>query len=902
MADRRSLPARVKRAFRLDLGRGRALESELDDEIRFHLEQRVAELMASGWTRDAAETEALARFGPFQESKAQLLETARARDEVLTMFDRLENFRHDVRFATRQLARSPGLTAAVVLTFALGIGANATMFGVIDRLLLRPPAYVRHPETVVTLAAGVTGRSFSQRTFNYPVFRAIRDHARGLTDATATFGVSVPIGRGESAQSARGLLVTANYFTMLGVNAAIGRFFRADEDAEPTGAPVVVLRYDYWMSHFAGDLRAVGKVLEIADGKFTIVGVAPRGFSGLDIRGPDLWVPMSSAGLMMPSGRDWSTNASGSWLNIFARRRIDVPAERAAADAMRVAREAAPAAWFTGSNWSFAAIPIMATRGSNQGVSSAVTRLLGAMSLIVLLIACANVANLLLARGLRRRQEIAVRLALGISRGRLVVHLLTESMVLALLGGLAAFLVAYWGSGVVFKTLFSDIDVRGSLVDMRVLGFTAIVTVATGALTGLLPALRVSRPELAAALKSGSREAGGRRSRTRRTLLVVQTAMSLVLLFGAGLFVRSLAKLNAVRLGVDVDRVLVGSMNLRAVGRTRAEGDQIFAQALERVSALPGVTQAALAATVPFGASYGYNVTIQGPDSLIHADALYNVVTPQYFRALGARLLRGRDFQPSDAKGAQRVMIVNEMLATRYWGKKDPIGECVRAGSDTLPCAEIVGVVENVRRQSIFEDSTGFVYHPLAQAMAGEAARQLVIRVDRGTPAGMIEPVRLAMQTSAAQLPYADVHLLADDPTVRIGLRPFRLGAAMFGVFGVLALALAGVGIYGVVSYNVGQRTREMGVRIALGARRASVAGLVVKEGLFVATTGALIGAAIALLGARFIAPLLYEQSARDPVVLLAVGTVLVATGSVACLIPAWRAVNIDPIEALRSD
>ena len=901
MAQRESLPARVRRAFRLDLGRRRSREAEVDDEIRFHLEQRIEELAAAGWTRERAEAEALARFGPLQESRTQLLESARARDEVLTMFDRFETLLQDVRFAARQITRAPGLTLAVVLTFALGIGANATMFGVIDRLLLRPPRYVVHPETIVQIAYGTAGKDLSQYTVNYPLFRALRDRAQGFTDVTASYALQLPIGRGESAQSANGLAITGNYFALLGAKAMLGRVIRSDDCLEPVGNAVVVVSHDYWETHFAGDARAIGKTVDIGNRKFTIVGVTPPGFVGLGIDGPDMWLPMTAAGSMLDV-RSYLTAGAGSWLVVHARERVGVPPERAAEDAMRVARDAVPQAWFTGKSWRFGAVPIMALRGSGQGVSSAVTKLLGAMSIVVLLIACANVANLLLARGLRRRQEIAVRLALGVTRERLMAHLLTESVLLALLGGLAAMLVAYWGGGIVMRTLFNDLSFHGSLVDLRVMTFTAVVTIVTGLLTGVLPALEVSRPELSSALKAGSQDVGGQRSRTRATLLVVQTALSLVLLFGAGLFVRSLARLGTMRLGVDVDKVIVGSMNLPAVGRSSRELDQIFQRALERVAQVPGVAAAAVAATVPFGQSFGASITLPRRDSLVHADAMLNIVTPDYFKTLGAHLLSGRDFTSHDDEGAPPVMIVNEMFATRYWGSRSPIGECVRGGNDSLPCVEIVGVVENVRRQSIFEDSSGFIYLPMAQRRGSLTSRQLIARVDRGNPAAVVESVRLAMQTAAPQLPYAGVELMANDPTVRAGLRPFRLGASMFGAFGILAIALAAVGIYGVVSYNVGQRTREMGVRIALGAQRANVAGLVLREGLVVGVIGTMIGAGIAMLGAKFVGPLLYDEAPRDPVVLLTVAAILIATACVACLVPAWRAVKTDPITALRSE
>ena len=842
------------------------------------------------------------RFGPFEESRALLLEAARNREETLTMFERLFTLQQDTAYALRQLRRAPAFTITALLTFALGIGANATMFGLVDQLLLRPPAYVTHPEQVVSLAAGRVERGFSQKTFNYPAFKGIRDHVRGLETVAATAGVTVPLGRGEQAQNIRGLLVSASYFPMLGVTPAAGRFFRADEDIEPLGAPVVVISHGFWMRQFSGNDRALGTQLQLGDRVYSVIGVAPKNFRGLELVGPDVWIPMTSTNALQPAGPGWATNDYGSWLRIFARAKSDVPLQAAADDALRVVHESAPNAFFARPKWSFSLAPIMSTRAADQGANATVTTLLGAMSIVVLLIACANVANLLLARGHRRRREIAVRLALGVSRVRLVAQLLTESALLAVFGGIAALFVAYWGGGLVRALLLGDIPLELSPVDGRVLAFTAVTAVLTGALTGLVPALQISRPDLTSALKSGERDGGGQRARTRAVLLVVQSALCLVLLAGAGLFVRSLGKLAAMPLGVDVDRVMIGSMDLRSIGRQRSEADAIFDRALEQVRGVPGVTQAAVAATVPFGQSFGTNLAIAGPDSLVHGSSMLNVVTPGYFRTLGARVLSGRDFQLSDREGSPRVAIISDILARRYWKGTTPVGRCIHVGADTTPCMEVVGVVENVRRQSIFEDSSGFVYLPLAQTRTAITPRQLVARVSGPNPTSSIETVRRAMQMAAPQLPYADVHLVADEPTVRQELRPFRLGATMFGIFGSIALILAAVGVYGVVAYDVAQRTREMGLRIALGAPRGDVAKLVIREGVRVVAIGAAMGILIALVGARFIAPLLYEIPGRDPLVLFLVSATLLLSAVVACAVPAWRAMRVDAVVALRSE
>jgi predicted permease len=603
-------------------------------------------------------------------------------------------------------------------------------------------------------------------------------------------------------------------------------------------------------------------------------------------------------------GKQWTTQSIATWLRIYARTKSDVPLTAAAADAMRVAREAAPDAFFTQTGWTFQARPIMAARSEEQGASTSVATLLATMSLVVLLIACANVANLLLARGIRRRREMAVRLALGVTRRRLIEQLLTESVLLAALGGVAAIVVANWGGVLARRLLLGDLALNGSVLDPRVLVFTAVVALLVGVFTGLVPALQASRAEVFSTISASGNRGGARRTRAQSALLAVQAALSLVLLLGAGLFGRSLIAINALRMGVDVDRVLVGSMNLRSIGRPAAEADAVFTRALEQVAGAPGVASAAIATTIPFGPSYGQDVGVMGRDSVHHYTTMYNIVTPNYFRTLGAAVLGGRDFSDGDREAAPRVIMVNEIFARRAWGHENPLGRCLRIGSDSLPCATVVGVVENVRRQSIFEDSSNFVYLPLAQARAWLSARLIVARAAgaAGDHALVAEAVRHAMQTAAPELPFADVRLVKNEPVVRHETLPFRLGATMLGVFGVLALLLAAVGVYGVISYDVGQRTREIGVRMALGARAADVASLVLRDGLRVVAIGGVIGAGIALAAGDVLRPLLYDTSPRDPVVLAGVAALLLVVATLACLLPARRAMRVDINTAIREE
>jgi predicted permease len=818
-----------------------------------------------------------------------------------TMRQRFEAVVSDVSYATRQLRRAPGFTVTVLLAFALGIGANATMFGIVDELLFRPPAHVRAPNEIVTLVAGTAKDGYGQRTSNYPVFAAIRDHSSGFSQVAAVAAISVPFGRGDHAANLDGLLASASYFPLLGVAPERGRFFREDEDFAPIGAPVAVISYAFWQRQFSGSAGALGATLQLGDRQFTVIGIAPRDFTGVGYAAPDVWLPLSSGGAMQFLGRQWTTQSIATWLRIYARMKPGVPLAAAATDAMRVAREAAPDVFFTQSGWSFQARPIMAARGEETGASATIATLLGAMSLIVLLIACANVANLLLARGIRRRREMAVRLALGVTRRRLVEQLLTESVLLAALGGVAAIIVANWGGVLVRRLLLGDLALASSVLDLRVLAFTAVVALLVGVFTGLIPALQASRAEVFSTISPGGNRGGARRTRAQSALLAVQAALSLVLLLGAGLFGRSLVAVNAQHMGVDVDRVFIGSMDLRSIGRPASEADAVFTRALERVQGAPGIASAAIAATVPFGPSFGQDVGVMGRDSLQHYTSMYNVVTPDYFRTLGASLLRGRDFADVDRERAPRVVIVNEMFARRAWGRESALGRCVRVGDDSLPCATVIGVVENVRRQSIFEDSTNFVYLPLAQARSWINARFIVARA-AGDPAIVAETVRHAMQTAAPQLPFADVHLVKNQPVVRHETLPFRLGAVMLGVFGALALLLAAVGVYGVISYDVGQRTREIGVRMALGARAADVASLVMRDGLRLVAIGGVIGTGIALAAGSVVTPLLYETSPRDPVVLAGVALLLLVVATLACLVPARRAMRVDINTAIREE
>jgi predicted permease len=810
----------------------------------------------------------------------------------------------EIRFATRSLARSPGFVLAAVITLALGIGANATIFGVVDRLLLRPPPHIDDPDRLIKL--GVTwqndGRDVRQGSFAYPVFKALRDRGSLFDDVAAmSIEVTAPLGRGTDARDLRALLVSASYFPLLGIVPARGRFILPDEDVEPLGVPVAVISHRLWRLQYGGDSAILGRTMDLGARRYTVVGVAPEGFTGIDVGAIDVWLPITAAeGLRFP-GPDWASDAGSTWIYVIVRPRQDVSVDEALAR-MTPVFLAAGAQFYASLDARLFGESLTAARAARLGADARVTVLLAGVAGFVLLIACANVANLLLVRALRRRREIAVRLALGISRSRLVGQLLAESIVLAILGGAAALLVAHWGGELLRSILFAEVEWADSPVDRRLLAFTAVIALGTGVLAGLVPALQASRPDLTTALKSGAREGGVHLSRTRAVLVVAQASLAVVLLVGTGLFVRSLRNVQAIDLGVDADRVLFGSMDLRKIGLSATSVDAVFRRILERVSAHPGVESAAMSLTVPFWSSYGIPARLPGRETLPRPEGggpYYNAVGPGFFETTGTRILRGRDFTDADSRGSEPVVIINETMARLWWPTGDALGQCIQIGVQPAGCHRVIAVVENQSRQEVIEDDLLFFYYALAQAPAELTARQLVVR-PIGDPSRMVEPIRQAMQTAMPGLPYAQVRPLST--LFATELRPWRLGASMLGAFGALALVIAAVGLYSVISFSVAQRTHEMGVRIALGARPVDVVRLVVRQGIIIAAVGAVLGIAAALVGGRFVEPLLFETSAREPVMFgIALGLIL-GVAAAASVVPALRATRVSPVVALRTD
>ena len=892
----------------------RAANDEVEDEFAFHIEMRTRELIADGWAPDAARREALRLFGDLDDARRYCRDLTLRRERHVMRRELFDGIRQDLAFAARSLRRSPGFTLAAVLTLALGVGANVTMFGIVDRLLLRPPAHVTAPELVhrlyFTETAANSGETQTDPVVSYPAYVALADGMRPVGTVAAFHTSQLVLGESERARRGRVTLATWEFFPVLGVRPALGRFFTAEEDVPPAGGRVAVISHALWVSDYGADRAAVGRTLTVAGQRFEIVGVAPEGFAGLETTRIDAWLPMGAFGgeiIGKYARGPWHEAVNVGWLRTVARIRSSAllpQAEQLATAAYRHTyekRSTPPPEESSRARASFE--PLLIERGPDRTPSARIALWLAGMSLLVLLIASANVANLLLARAVRRRREIAVRLALGAGRARLVAQLLTEGMLIAVLGGCAAMFVAHSGGELVRGILLPNVEWGGTLFDARTLVLAAGVVLGTGLLVGLLPALQASDVDLIGSLKTGERDGGGRRSFTRTGLVVVQAALSLVLLAGAGLFLRSLHNAREVELGFVADRVLTVRLDLAGAGYSNEEAMVLYDRLYERMSSLPGVAHASLAFTEPFSTTIEYAISIPGRDTVIDPPSgppRVNAVTSEFFATMGTRVVAGRGFSADDRRGAPLVGIVNETMARTLWPGRSALGEraCIPEIA-AKPCFVVVGIAEDARWNSLREEPTMQMYFPLGQNPSTVPLRVLHLRTNVD-PARIIRTVREEVRQVAPRVPFADVQVLAEN--LEPEMRPWRLGATVFTVFGVLALILAGLGLYSVIAYDVGQRTREMAVRMALGAGAGSVLRLILRQGVQLAGAGILAGLVIALASGRWVAPLLFELEPSDPVVLAGVAGMLFVVAIAASLIPAWRATRVPPGAALRGE
>ena len=828
----------------------------------------------------------------------------------------LDDLAQDLKYAFRGLRKSPGFAAAVVVTLAFGIGANAAMFGIVDRLMFRPYPYLADPDH--------THRLYFQQTFRgerrtssgglqYTRYTDIKQWTSSFSNFAAFTTPNLAVGVGESARERRVAAVSAGYWAFFTARPMLGRFFTEAEDVTPRGADVAVLAYGYWQSEFGGRADVLGKVIQVANFSATVIGVAPQGFVGTISQGEPtaLYVPITTyrgwADHASSDPTNWYTKYNNGWVNIMVRRKPGVSIEQANADFTQAYRQSyLKELGFSPNNTPIDLVKpagvvsaMKPAAGPDPNLEARTALWVTGVAAIVLLIACANVANLFLARALKRQREIAVRLALGVTRGRLVRQTLTESVMLSLIGCAAGLLVAYWGGGGIRRLLVQSQDAPLEVfTDWRTIGVAIGAAMLAAVLTGLAPAF-VSRGDVSKTLKSGSREGSYQRSPVRNGLLVVQGALSVVLLVGAGLFVRSLDNVRSMRIGYDAEPVLYVQRQLRGAPLDSAARIALRNRLVEKARSIPGVASAAWINTVPFWSTSSTNLVVAGIDTVARLGRFtYQTTTKEYFDVMGTRIVRGRNFTDDDRHGAERVMIVSEGMARTLWPNADALGKCVRVGRDTTPCTTVVGVAEDMVQNDMTAKNAYTYYMPLEQFNPA-GGNGLFLRMS-GDPKTQQEAVRKALQTVMPGQTYVTVMPLFD--IVDGARRSWQLGATMFVAFGVLALLVAAIGLYGVIGYNVTQRMHELGVRVALGAQARDILRLVVGQGMTFAAAGVVLGGVAALLASRWIPPLLFRQSAKDPIVYALVAAIMMLVALAASAPPAARAANADPNSALRAE
>ena len=815
----------------------------------------------------------------------------------------MDNWLNDVRFATRLLRKSPLFTITAVLSLAIGIGANATIFSVASAILLRPLPGLAQPDRLVDVGRSGDGPA-GLDTVSYPNYADIRDRVTTLTGVYAHQLEPTPMslgGRGE-AERIYGTLVSGNYFETLGTQPALGRLLRPADDVRGGEAAVTVISHDLWTHRFASDPDVVGTTVQISGYPFAVVGVAPAGFQGTTLLKGDLWVPLAALTMAMPDRRDTLfTSRRSTWLFMGARLADGATIAQANAELASISAALQAEHPRVNERMSFHAAPSAVVPGMT-GIMAAFIGLLMGIVTLLLLIACVNLAGMMLARGAARSREIAVRLAIGAQPRRIARQLLTETAVLFVLGGLAGLVLSRWLTSLLLATL-PQLPVPLSIsfaTDWRVVAFTVVMSLVASVLCGLAPALQARRTSLLGALKA---DAGGpvARLRLRNVFVVGQVTMSLVLVITAGLFMRALDRAATMPTGFDQTKVDVVSLDL-SLGRLNDDSGRAFArELLERTRALPGVQSATIAVDLPLdGGRMGFgSVRIPAapsslPDGRVPAD--WNIVEPGFFRTLGVDVVRGRDFTGQDVAGSPGVVIVNEAFARAVWPGQDAVGQRVEVDTDGgFRTATIIGVAADARFLSVADPADPYIYAPLAQVY--HARVNLLVKTAGLT---VIPEVRNLVRAMNPNLPVTEAMALSE--ITAINTIPQRVVGAVAATLGVVGLLLAAMGIYGVTAYAVHRRTREIGIRVALGADHREVLWLLLRQGAVLTAAGLALGIALAAAGAQLIRSLLYGISGIDPVTFGAACALFATVALVATYVPARRALAVDPMSALKSD
>ena len=803
---------------------------------------------------------------------------------------------HDLTFAWRMFVRRPWFTAVAVLILGLGIGANATIFSWVETIVLEPLSGVPAQERLVVVRGVSGGRD--NLAMSYPNFIDLRSaKVDGLEDVTAFRLVAMNVRTTGEPVRAFGELVTPNFFDVLGVRATLGRTFRDEETAGASDA-IVVVSHAFWTRTLDADPLAIGRVITVNGQALTVIGVAPPEFRGSVVGlALDLFVPMSLQKHFIAGDR--LVQRGNSWLQVYGRLQSGASYSRAQAGIAVAGRRLATAYPDVNADRQLRAGHITED-GASGLLMPVMTTLMGVVGL-VLLIACANLAGLLLTRAAGRQREVAVRFAVGASRARVIRQLLIENLLVAVAGGIAGIVIAQWTSGML--KLFIPptpypVNFNVSL-SPRVMAFAALVTAATALLSGLLPALRGSRTDVTIALKaSAPASVGGGRGRLRQALAVAQVALSLLLLVCAALFVRSLARAQSMDSGYSARQGFVAAIDLLAGGYDQARGTVFYQQVLSRVASLPGVERASLVQTLPLdiGSGSDMNVAVDGyvPSENEPMTVYYNRVGPDYFDALGVDIVEGRAVNARDVTGQPQVAVINETMARRYFQGRSAIGGILRFGSGPVT---VVGVARDGKYSRLTEAPRSYLYLPILQSYRPDSL--LLVRTS-GDPATVIGAVQRELRALDPNLPLFDIRTLAEHRQLSMFIP--KMASTMLGLFGILALVLSVVGLYGVIAYSVTQRTREIGVRVALGAGRHEVAWLVMRQGLTLAALGLGVGLVLAFAAGKLLAKQLVGVSPGDPLSFLGTAALLLSVAILATAIPARRAATLDPLIALRRD
>lgn len=817
----------------------------------------------------------------------------------------------DLRLAIRRMINSPGFTALAVIALALGIGANTAIFSLLNGALLRPLPGVEDADRLVTLERTHNGKL--QYSFGYPDYLDYRDHTETLEALAAHCATPLSFAN-DSMERLRGDLVSGNYFSVLRVKPALGRLITPDDDNTPGGHPVAVLSYGLWMRVFGADREVVGRTMRLNGYEFTIIGVAGRGFNGTQTGSSfDLWLPLMMQAQAMPRtmGRTWFNDRSAGWLGLFGRLKPDASLEQTRAELTAISGGLAQSYPDTNTGRGVSTFSGVGLDSDDRTSLRNFLALLLAAVALLLLIACSNVASLFLLRATTRRKEIAVRLALGATRGRIVRQLLTEGLLLSALAGGLGLLLAPWTTEMIVAFQQPAYALRGVDIslDTRVFFFTALLSFATAIAFSLTPALQASKTDLVTSLKDGTPGSGPRRSLLQSGLVVAQIALSLVLLIGAGLAIRTMRTAITLDRGFDADNLVLMSMDLTIRRYSESEGRAFYEELLKRVDALPGVVSTSLAKTVPPNDwSDRLSVFLPGdeppPEVLRARDDLglrvdANRIAPDYFRTLGITILEGREFTVGDRVGTPLVAIVNEKLANQLWPGQSAIGKllAVPFWQEPRPPVQIIGVVKNTKHRSLLEEPPLLVYLPELQSYDGRATLVARTSVD---PATLIPAIRNEVAAIDKDLSLYSLKTMSEQ--IASTLWQQRMAAGLIGIFGVLALALAAIGIYGVVSHWVAARTREIGIRMALGADARTVMRMILRQGLVLALIGVAFGLAGATALTRLMSSLLYGVSATDPITFLLSSILLTGVALGAGFVPARRATKVDPMIALRCE